>query len=123
MQVYWLDEYIREVGPPLEFRQFAEGASTQNIWIDNVAVGLIVYTVLNDTVSIHAIWVHPQHRNRLKEACRYLATWVKDEGFKKIELIADMRVCSWLERYLKLTPKQKIYITDADSVLEELNGI
>ena len=81
------------------------------------------YYDLNDTVSIHAIWVHPHHRNKFKQACRYLATWVKDEGFKKIELIADMRVAHWLERYLKLIPKQKIYITDADSVLEELNGI
>jgi hypothetical protein len=123
MQVNWIEEYIKEVGPPADFRAFAKNASSQNIWIDGVAVGIIVYTVLSNTISIHAIWVQKAHRNQFKEACKYLASWIQEEGFEGIELIADMNVCHWLERYLKLKPKQKIYITDARSVLEELHGI
>ena len=39
-----------------------------------------------------------------------------------VEIIADLRVAKWLERYLKLKVKQKIYEVDINklvSVLEE----
>jgi|TARA_R110002051_G_scaffold28626_2_gene67734 hypothetical protein len=123
MQVNWIEEYKKEVGPPLEFDQFAENADTQNIWVDGVCIGIIVYTTTMDTISIHVMWVKKEYRNQLKEACRYLANWIKDEQmYNFVEIIADLRVAKWLERYLKLKVKQKIYEVDINklvSVLEE----
>jgi|TARA_R100000008_G_C3555575_1_gene152974 hypothetical protein len=116
----WVEEYIQEVGPPLEFKQFAQNATTQNIWVNGMPIGIIVYTTLGNTLSIHTMWIKPKFRNNFKRACRYLATWIKEEGFTKVELIADMRVCTLIERYLKLQPKQKIYLTDVDNILEVL---
>tara|TARA_R110000824_G_scaffold41668_3_gene123744 strand:+ start:3406 stop:3642 length:237 start_codon:yes stop_codon:yes gene_type:complete len=76
-----------------------------------------------DTISIHVMWVKKEYRNQLKEACRYLANWIKDEQmYNFVEIIADLRVAKWLERYLKLKVKQKIYEVDINklvSVLEE----
>ena len=116
----WIEEYKKEVGPPLQFEQFARNASTQNIWVDSVLIGIAVYTTLADTLSIHVMWIKKEHRNKFKEACKYLATWIKEEGFTQVELIADMRVSKLIERHIKLLPKQKIYLTDVDNILEVL---
>lgn len=116
----WIEEYKREVGPPFEFDQFARNASTQNIWVDGVPIGIIVYTTTVDTLSIHIMWIKKEYRNQLRESCRYLANWIKDEGFKYVEIIADLRVAKWLERHLKLEVKQKIYETDVNNLIDIL---
>jgi hypothetical protein len=116
----WIKEYQEEVGPPFEFEQFARNATSENIWVGGKPIGIFVYTNTTEVCSIHIVWIKPQFRNQFKEACRYIATWVKTEGYKKIELIADIKVTNWIERYLKLKPYQKVYLTDVDNILEVL---
>ena len=116
----WIDDYIKEVGPPAEFRHFALTTATTNIWVDNKPIGIIVYTITGEVLSVHTMWIKPRFRNNFKEACRYLATWVKEEGFTKVELIADLKVCNLVERVLKVKPKQRIYLTDVNHLMEVL---
>ena len=51
---------------------------------------------------------------------KYMAEWSIEEGYREVELIVDTRACPIVERYLKLKPVQKIYLTKIDRILEVL---
>lgn len=116
----WIDDYIQEVGPPLEFEHFAKNATSENIFVNGIPIGIFVYTVLGDTISIHIMWIKKKYRGNFREACKYMIKWIKSEGYTHIELIADLKACNLLERILKVQPKQKIYLTDVNHIMEVL---
>tara|TARA_Y100000593_G_C4290876_1_gene328168 strand:+ start:543 stop:902 length:360 start_codon:yes stop_codon:yes gene_type:complete len=116
----WIEDYIQEVGPPLEFRQFAQNATSENIWVNGAPIGIFVYTVCGDTISIHTLWIKKKYRGCFKQACRYMVQWIKEEGYVHVELIADLKVCNLVERVLKIKHKQRIYLTDVNHLMEVL---
>ena len=117
----WIDDYNREAKPCVDVKEFINtNGVTQNIWVDNVPIGIFVYTFCIDTISIHIVWIKPKYRNKIKEAMKYMAEWSIEEGYREVELIVDTRACPIVERYLKLKPVQKIYLTKIDRILEVL---
>lgn len=116
----WIDDYIKEVGPPAEFRHFALTTATTNIWVDNKPIGIIVYTITGEVLSVHTMWIKPKFRNNFRKACKYLCKWIKEQDCTKVEIICDMKATTLVERYLKVKPVQKIYLEDVDNILEVL---
>ena len=49
-----------------------------------------------------------------------MVQWIKEEGYVQVELIADLKVCNLVERVLKVKPKQRIYLTDVNHLMEVL---
>ena len=116
----WIKEYQEEVGPPFEFEQFARNATSENIWVGGKPIGIFVYTEQEDIMTIHILWIKKNHRHKFRKAAKYIASFAKDAGYKRVELITDLRVCQLIERYLKLKPVQKIYLEERERILELL---
>ena len=116
----WIKEYIKEVGPPIEFKQFALTTANELIWLDGKAIGVFIYTISGDVLTVHTMWIKPKYRNNFRKACKYLCKWIKEKDCTKVEIICDMKATRLVERYLKIKPVQKIYIEDVDNILEVL---
>ena len=117
----WIDEYLTEVEPNVEMQDFVRNYSvTENIWVDNKHIGIFVYTTNLDIITIHVLWIKQQYRHTFRQASKYILEFAKQKGYRKIELVSDLRVCQLVERYLKLKPVQKIYLEEVDKILEVL---
>ena len=117
----WIDEYTREAKPCLDVTPFVtQTGISENVWVDNKPIGIFVYTVQEDIMSVHILWIKQNYRHKFRQAAKYIASFAKDEGYKRIEMITDLRVCQLVERYLKVQPVQKIYLEEVDRILEVL---
>ena len=117
----WIDDYLKEVEPNVEMQDFVRNYSvTENIWVDNKHIGIFVYTTNLDIITIHVLWIKQQYRHTFRQASKYILEFAKQKGYRKIELVSDLRVCQLVERYLKLKPVQKIYLEEVDKILEVL---
>ncbi len=117
----WIDEYTREAKPCLDVTPFVTKTGiSENVWVDNKPIGIFVYTEQEDIMTIHILWIKKNHRHKFRKAAKYIASFAKDAGYKRVELITDLRVCQLIERYLKLKPVQKIYLEEIDRILEVL---
>ena len=117
----WIKEYTKEASPCLDITPFVEqNSTTENICLGTQHVGIFVYTVNQDICTIHIMWIKQKHRHKFRQAAKYIAEFVKRAGYKRVELVTDLRVCQLVERYLKLKPVQKIYLEEIDRILEVL---